>query len=845
MTEVLRERSDKLTELGRYLLTGLQLFVLFKVVEAYELQVVGFDLAGITKCGFVGFLVHYWLPPNLKTPGFLLVTLIGLFYVFQPDPEAPRPVEPGADDALFVLAVLLVITGVLILKLHYYVKLAVLVAMGVALVLMREGLIRIPESSALYALPIIGAMFMFRLLLYLHELRFETERVPLAKRIAYFFMLPGVAIPLFPVVDYKTFKRSDQPLPGLAVQQRGVRLMVRGVLHLMIYRVLYDQALPDPQMVSGLLEAVQYMAVKYALIIQLSGIFHFSVGMLGVFGYNLPEIFNNYFLADGFGDLWRRINTYWRDFVMKVFYYPIFFKLRKAGNDVAVVLSVIAVFAITWLLHSWQWFWIKGDFLTRQTDMIFWGLFGLLVAANALHVQKRASKRAKPKNSVLTHSLRILGMFLFMSVLWSFWTYPDVNRWLAFVRGALSDSLGAYLQLGGILLAVIAVLIAGHYLVKSAAVRSLLEMKGWKAHTLASLSMLVPLGIYYVPTVQKALDEAQVLNTAVVAKGGLSDYDRDRLLESYYEELVLPPDISTPLTELDLQEPEDWETLNRLGAMDVKPDMLQRHLKPNVQVVFKGAPMSTNRWGMRDKEYSKSKPPGVYRFALVGGSSEMGSGVRDNQVIDALVEERMNQAAPDSTTYEILNFSVTGYHLIQKVKLMESRVPEFEPDVLLYISPQREEGRLSNKIPKMLRNRLVFESEFLVNLLDSAGIDYDTPPEIVKQRIAPFTFDIVQWGYSTVVDTCRAKGIIPVWVFMPTLDPEGSRNAEEDEKLRSLAETNGFLIMDLSKAFEGHDLSTLQLAEFDRHPNAKAHQLLANELYLEVRRMSQQLGLKL
>jgi hypothetical protein len=246
---------------------------------------------------------------------------------------------------------------------------------------------------------------------------------------------------------------------------------------------------------------------------------------------------------------------------------------------------------------------------------------------------------------------------------------------------------------------------------------------------------------------------------------------------------------------------------------------------------------------MRDRDYALKKPPATFRFALVGGSNEMGSGVDDDEVLDELVEDRLNQQHSDSVTYEILNFSVTAYHLLQKIRVVDTRIRGFEPDALLYMSPQREEGRLSGKIADMLEKGLAFEYPFLQHLLDSIGIDYNTPREIARERLEPVTPEIVAWGYRMIVDSCRNRGIIPVWVLAPILDNQFGRVSKEDERLMQLAAESGFLVMNLMNAFDGYDVDALYIAPFDRHPNVMAHRLLANELYEEIHRLQSELGL--
>ena len=78
-------------------------------------------------------------------------------------------------------------------------------------------------------------------------------------------------------------------------------------------------------------DLVQYVVSNFLLYLRVSGTFHLIVGMLYLFGFRLPETHHRYFLASSFTDFWRRINIYWKDFMLKIFYYPAVFRLRRLG----------------------------------------------------------------------------------------------------------------------------------------------------------------------------------------------------------------------------------------------------------------------------------------------------------------------------------------------------------------------------------------------------------------------------------------------------------------------------------------------------------------------------------
>ena len=64
---------------------------------------------------------------------------------------------------------------------------------------------------------------------------------------------------------------------------------------------------------------------------------------------------------------------------------------------------------------------------------------------------------------------------------------------------------------------------------------------------------------------------------------------------------------------------------------------------------------------------------------------------------------------------------------------------------------------------------------------------------------------------------------------MPTL--EDPLHEEEIVHLKRVAAESGFIVLDLSDAYDNQDLDSLVVAYWDKHPNAKGHSLIAESLY--------------
>src|SRR5574339_336198 len=58
--------------------------------------------------------------------------------------------------------------------------------------------------------------------------------------------------------------------------------------------------------------------------------------------------------------------------------------------------------------------------------------------------------------------------------------------------------------------------------------------------------------------------------------------------------------------------------------------------------------MSTNRWGMRDRDYERLPAPGVFRMALLGPSNVMGWGVADGETFEAVLRSDEHESLGDA-----------------------------------------------------------------------------------------------------------------------------------------------------------------------------------------------------
>ena len=104
-------------------------------------------------------------------------------------------------------------------------------------------------------------------------------------------------------------------------------------------------------------------------------------------------------MASSVSDVWRRINIYWKDFLAKLFFYPTFFALRGWGRRLALAVASLRVFVATWLLHSYQVFWLRSELPLSWNDAVLWLTAGVVVAVNLqLDLRETSGKETNRNN---------------------------------------------------------------------------------------------------------------------------------------------------------------------------------------------------------------------------------------------------------------------------------------------------------------------------------------------------------------------------------------------------------------------------------------------------------------
>lgn len=792
-------------------LIGVNLLVFWYEVESF------LNLDKLLLVASVGFVVNTIISRPYKLYFFFLLGLVLLFLI------------NGLTGMILVLGIGVIVTLISVFLDNFLRNLLLgLIILGLIVLMALK-----PDWLAphLVVVSTLGSMFIFRLSIFLFDKTYQKERPKLIKDVTYFFMLPNMALLLFPAVDYKLFLRNYYSDSAISIYKKGVQWIVLGLFHLLVYRVIYYYFLLPPTEVTDVVSLWHYMTTNYLLIIRLSGLFHISVGVLCLFGFNLPRVFDNYFLASGFSDLWRRINIYFRDYLIKLFYYPLFFKLRKYGDLNAKVFAILVIFFITWFLHSFQWFWLRGYFPLRMVDIVFWGVFGILVAGNAIWESKRKSIQIDEKSWKYSALLttQILGMFLFMSVLWSIWSSTTMGSWFYVVKNLLVGSQLQYLSLFSILIVIwILGTVIYRFFVLNRLGKVIDPEPNTKLASFWSITMLILLMVFQIQPVQSLITKHSNIDLIGFLEPKLSVADENLLVDGYYEEILIGNELTNPVGEI-VERRDRGRFIHSEGALLVE-DIRIVLSKPNISFTFKDQPYSTNFLGIRDQNYSGTKPPNTIRTGILGGSYVNGSGIADDELFDELLEQKLD-SLNINIEYEFWNFGNPGFDLVQCIYDFEmKKAVQYDFDNLIYVSHGIDKFKNIRTLATAVESGRTIPYDFVQEIIDKSNVDKNATSMSVYDKLEPFADELLIGLYQYLYDYCLQNNIKPIWVYWPTTDVHPIvKMYPEDISL--MVEKIGFTVIDLTDVYKDYNPSDLFVSPKDRHPNALGHSLVADELY--------------
>ena len=187
----------------------------------------------------------------------------------------------------------------------------------------------------------------------------------------------------------------------------------------------------------------------------------------------------------------------------------------------------------------------------------------------------------------------------------------------------------------------------------------------------------------------------------------------------------------------------------------VDQDLGLRVLKPNTEL----GNIKINSRGFRSPEIEVPKPAGTIRVGFLGASTTYCAEVSSNQATwPHLVVTQLREAFP-GVRFDYINAGVPGYGVGSSLKMLNSRVAELEPDVLLIYHATNDLSGISRNLartqgviapsPKK-RSLWLSQHSLLVHLVEknlrilmaqSSATAADNPAEDSDRTVAKLEFD--------------------------------------------------------------------------------------------------------
>jgi hypothetical protein len=237
----------------------------------------------------------------------------------------------------------------------------------------------------------------------------------------------------------------------------------------------------------------------------------------------------------------------------------------------------------------------------------------------------------------------------------------------------------------------------------------------------------------------------------------------------------------------------------------------------------------------------------------------MGNGVADGETFEALVEERLNREFrhPRYTRFEILNFAVDGYTMVQQLAILQDRVFEFSPEIVIATHYHRNREMVETYLSKVIWAGIDVPYEPVQQLLRDAGLspvdrggvpvpfasgralakrlglDVRMPSAESDARIRRISDRVLDWSFGAFADATRSHAVKPALLALNAVLDDAPGTMSNESAIRRAT----IPVIDLFSIFPGDTRASLRVAPWDDHPNAEGHRLIADQLYGELVRL--------
>lgn len=276
---------------------------------------------------------------------------------------------------------------------------------------------------------------------------------------------------------------------------------------------------------------------------------------------------------------------------------------------------------------------------------------------------------------------------------------------------------------------------------------------------------------------------------------------------------------------------EMWKYAVALKQPVADPRLSFAH-RPNTSAFLMGVPFAINSAGLRDREFTREKPAGVYRIVWLGDSTTVGWGVPLEGTAPKLLERDLN--ASPAGRVEVLNAGVGNYDTVQEVEHYLTIDRAFHPDLVILeyfindaepVPRERTMGMLGHS----------YLAAFAISRFDGALRLAGLRPQWREYYASLYRdgspgFEAAKDALGRLVEATKNDRAGLLVAILPELHQINGAYpfAREQQKIEDYLAARHVNTVDLLDCLRGHGPeSSLWITPADSHPNVKANTLIA------------------
>ncbi len=227
---------------------------------------------------------------------------------------------------------------------------------------------------------------------------------------------------------------------------------------------------------------------------------------------------------------------------------------------------------------------------------------------------------------------------------------------------------------------------------------------------------------------------------------------------------------------------------HQVGLATIPEDQVRRHLEqdamlyhPELGWVRGDLPnpgLGINAEGFRHPDVDKTKPAGTWRAFALGDSQTYGAGVDAPQAYPSQAEALLRERAPAGVNVELINAGISGYTSLQALRLVRSRLLDWDPDAIIidcrtHDSPREDlpgaagGGGLLDRLT--FHSRLAWSLRFLV---ERSRPEHARPMQAGAMEMSAEQLAASFGNHEPIVQLARDEGLQLVFVDYPFWDGE-------------------------------------------------------------------------